>query len=212
MTTNGKLTAMLAAGSPRKRKRDEEYSETDADGDEEEEEEDEDYETGEDQDDASMDQDHDPNQLQDTALVEEDEDGEEGDRTVTAATDPSIDLQSDDDDDERMSITSSSYADLSSNRLPPIVDLIADSDQFLLHDATSGQLHRLKKAELIRLWKVAGMWTGEDELDELGLGHGEELHGNDEEEIGKKELVEGLIEAVSVCEFAIVMGGTSALC
>ncbi len=62
-------------------------------------------------------------------------------------------------------------------------------DQQLLTVAPAYALHRLRKAELIRLWKVAGMWNEED----MG-GRGEEEEGGD---LGKKELVDGLIAAVS---------------
>lgn len=61
-------------------------------------------------------------------------------------------------------------------------------DQHLLQDAPATSLHRLRKTELVRLWKVAGMWLSEeDEMDE---------GGEDARDLGKSELVEGLIKAV----------------
>lgn len=62
-------------------------------------------------------------------------------------------------------------------------------DRNLIHYAPSTALHRLRKAELVRLWKVAGMWDSEDIPDDM----------NEDETIGdmgKKELVDGLIAAV----------------
>ncbi|WVQ75409.1 hypothetical protein IAR50_005030 [Cryptococcus sp. DSM 104548] len=69
-------------------------------------------------------------------------------------------------------------------------EFIAEGDQYLLHSAPALALHRLRKAELIRLWKVAGMWENdpgpdgdmdEDEDDDAGLG--------------KKDLVDGILGA-----------------
>ncbi|KAL1406071.1 hypothetical protein Q8F55_007754 [Vanrija albida] len=66
-------------------------------------------------------------------------------------------------------------------------ELIGEDDQHLLQDAPAASLHRLRKSELIRLWKVAGMWLSEeDEMDE---------EGEDGRELGKSELVDGLIKA-----------------
>lgn len=62
-------------------------------------------------------------------------------------------------------------------------------DRNLIHYAPPTTLHRLRKAELVRLWKVAGMWDSEDIPDDT----------NEDEAIGdmgKKELVDGLIAAV----------------
>ncbi|OXH30986.1 TKL-group protein kinase [Cryptococcus neoformans] len=67
-------------------------------------------------------------------------------------------------------------------------DFIAEGDRNLIHYAPSTALHRLRKAELVRLWKVAGMWDSEDIPDDM----------NEDETIGdmgKKELVDGLIAA-----------------
>jgi hypothetical protein len=64
-------------------------------------------------------------------------------------------------------------------------------DQHLIDEAPAYALHRLRKTELIRLWKVAGMWEGEEE---------EEGSTNEEENdqgMSKKELVDGLLAAVS---------------
>jgi hypothetical protein len=76
----------------------------------------------------------------------------------------------------------------------PKVSLVCKSlttgDQHLLADAPAYALHRLRKAELIRLWKVAGMWVGDDEtIDSTG-------DDEDDAGLGKKELVDGLIAAV----------------
>lgn len=65
-------------------------------------------------------------------------------------------------------------------------ELIAEDDQNLLHLASAHTLHRLKKDELIRLWKVAGMWSEED--DDAG---------KKVQEKSKVELVTGLLELVS---------------
>ena len=54
---------------------------------------------------------------------------------------------------------------------------LTPGDQHLLEDAPLYALQRLRKAELVRLWKVAGMWPDE----------------YTDEEISKKELVDGLI-------------------
>lgn len=65
-------------------------------------------------------------------------------------------------------------------------------DQHLLQEAPTYALHRLRKAELVRLWKVAGMWTDE---------HGDDITEDTLEEdndggLTKHELVDGLIAAV----------------
>lgn len=69
-------------------------------------------------------------------------------------------------------------------------------DQHLLQDAPTYALHRLRKAELIRLWKVAGMWS---EGDEDGEGSIDSAADDEAEgQLSKKELVDGLIAAVSL--------------
>ncbi|WWD21075.1 hypothetical protein CI109_105556 [Kwoniella shandongensis] len=74
----------------------------------------------------------------------------------------------------------------------PVSNLsLTSGDQHLIDAAPAYALHRLRKAELIRLWKVAGMWTLDDD---------EAVEDSDDEhvdELGKKELVDGLIAAVS---------------
>jgi hypothetical protein len=67
-------------------------------------------------------------------------------------------------------------------------------DQHLLAEAPAYAPHRLRKAELIRLWKVAGMWTtgDEDEVDSIASTADEDDDGG----LGKKELVDGLVAAV----------------
>lgn len=69
-------------------------------------------------------------------------------------------------------------------------DSDALGDQHLLTDAPAYALHRLRKAELIRLWRVAGMWKEEAEAAETAST------GDDDDGLGKKELVDGLIAAV----------------
>lgn len=59
-------------------------------------------------------------------------------------------------------------------------------DQNLLHVASAHTLHRLRKDELVRLWKVAGMWSDEDD----------EAEGRVREK-SKVDLVTGLLELVS---------------
>lgn len=58
----------------------------------------------------------------------------------------------------------------------------------MLQSAPETSLLRLRKAELVRLWKVAGLWHEDDE-------------GADEAQftrtMGKVDLVDGLIRAVS---------------
>lgn len=68
-------------------------------------------------------------------------------------------------------------------------------DQHLLAEAPPYALRRLRKAELIRLWKVAGMWTTDDEdgADSIGSAADEDDGGG----LSKKDLVDGLITAVS---------------
>lgn len=62
-------------------------------------------------------------------------------------------------------------------------------DRNLINYAPSTTLHRLRKAELVRLWKVAGMWDNEDIPDDTNE---DEMAGD----MGKKELVDGLIAVV----------------
>ena len=68
-------------------------------------------------------------------------------------------------------------------------------DQHLLAEAPAYALHRLRKAELIRLWKVAGMWGSEVKPD--GESVASMADDEDEGDLGKKQLVDGLIAAVS---------------
>ncbi|KIR28340.1 TKL protein kinase [Cryptococcus deuterogattii LA55] len=82
--------------------------------------------------------------------------------------------------------TEDSWVETSGDEWEP--DFIAESDRNLIHYAPPTTLHRLRKAELVRLWKVAGMWDSEDIPDDT----------NEDEAIGdmgKKELVDGLIAA-----------------
>ena len=68
-------------------------------------------------------------------------------------------------------------------------------DQYLLHDAPSYILHRLRKPELVRLWKVAGMWEDEAEDDSMAV--------EDEDDGGrsKKDLIDGLLLGVNWTPF-----------
>lgn len=56
---------------------------------------------------------------------------------------------------------------------------------FYLEEAAEWQLNRLRKAELVRLWKVVGMWDEEDEDEEA------------EAIMMKPELVDGLLKVGS---------------
>lgn len=70
---------------------------------------------------------------------------------------------------------------------------IAVGDQHLIDDAPAYALHRLRKAELTRLWKVAGMWLGDDGDAEINMHQDEE---DEDQGMSKRELVDGLIAAV----------------
>ncbi|KAK4684469.1 hypothetical protein P7C73_g5703, partial [Tremellales sp. Uapishka_1] len=71
-------------------------------------------------------------------------------------------------------------------------DFIAESDQNLLQEAPAHMLRRLRKAELVRLWKVAGMWTADDDDGRSTTSTGDE---DDNVGLGKKELVDGILSA-----------------
>jgi hypothetical protein len=60
-------------------------------------------------------------------------------------------------------------------------------DRHLLREASSAHLQRLRKQELARLWRVAGLDTADTS------------EGDDNDELRKSELVEGIIKAVSHC-------------
>ncbi|KLT39753.1 kinase-like protein [Cutaneotrichosporon oleaginosum] len=68
-------------------------------------------------------------------------------------------------------------------------EFIAEDDQHLLQMAPASALHRLRKSELVRLWKVCGMWSDDDEegndISNLDLKRG----------LSKVDLVNGLIKA-----------------
>ena len=59
---------------------------------------------------------------------------------------------------------------------------LTSDDLFYLEEAAEWQLNRLRKAELVRLWKVVGMWDEEDGDDEA------------EASMMKPELVDGLLK------------------
>ncbi|KAG7527493.1 hypothetical protein FFLO_06877 [Filobasidium floriforme] len=67
-------------------------------------------------------------------------------------------------------------------------DYIDENDEHLLREAPAWTLRRLKKAELKRLWLVAGLWDAED-----GMGGDEE--GEVADGLTKDVLVEGIIKA-----------------
>lgn len=71
-----------------------------------------------------------------------------------------------------------------------LADLLGD--QHLLADAPAYALRRLRKAELIRLWRVAGMWKEDEEDVATVSSTGEE----DDDGLSKNDLVEGLVAAV----------------
>lgn len=58
-------------------------------------------------------------------------------------------------------------------------------DRHLLREASSAHLQRLRKQELARLWRVAGLDSADNS------------EGDDNDELRKAELVEGIIRAVS---------------
>ena len=67
-------------------------------------------------------------------------------------------------------------------------------DQHLLAEAPVYALHRLRKAELVRLWKVAGMWSTDDEDGDFSSATS--VEDDDDGGLSKKELIDGLIAAV----------------
>jgi hypothetical protein len=68
--------------------------------------------------------------------------------------------------------------------------LTPPEDEHLIQSAPAYALHRLRKSELVRLWKVAGMWP-------------DEFMDQDDPDLGKAQLVTGLISAVSVVLFTL---------
>lgn len=63
-------------------------------------------------------------------------------------------------------------------------------DQYLLGKAPEWILHRLKKADLKRLWQVAGLWPGGEDIDDA-------VDIEQEERLTKDTLVEGIVNTVS---------------
>jgi hypothetical protein len=98
-------------------------------------------------------------------------------------------IEVDEDDEEELEPEFIAESKLSSLDSPRPANEIGD--QHLIDEAPAYALHRLRKTELIRLWKVAGMWEGEEEGE--GSTHEEE----DDQGLSKKELVDGLLAAVS---------------
>lgn len=70
--------------------------------------------------------------------------------------------------------------------------LTLSDDQHLLNSAPVQTLQRLRKEELTRLWKVAGMWPDDDDIsmDDPGASA---VNQN----MGKTELVNGILQFVS---------------
>ncbi|WVW79217.1 hypothetical protein I302_101183 [Kwoniella bestiolae CBS 10118] len=90
--------------------------------------------------------------------------------------------------DPDSSADSGSWIEMEEDEEEP--EFIAESDQHLIDSAPANALHRLRKAELIRLWKVAGMWNEEDDVGSVTSVDDENDAG-----MGKKDLVDGLIAA-----------------
>ncbi|ODO01638.1 hypothetical protein I350_06462 [Cryptococcus amylolentus CBS 6273] len=67
-------------------------------------------------------------------------------------------------------------------------EFIAEGDNYLLQSAPGPTLHRLRKAELIRLWKVAGMWE-----NDAGPDGAMDEDDEDDAGMGKKDLVDGIL-------------------
>lgn len=65
-------------------------------------------------------------------------------------------------------------------------------DENFLHKASSAALDRLRKAELARLWKVAGL-TVDLEESETEASDAEDI----ENMMTKEQLIKGILEAVS---------------
>lgn len=119
----------------------------------------------------------------DEEYEEEEEDSESGE--------PGLEQDADVDDDDEAPHFIAEREPLRRRKatMMPFADLPFSGDQHLLHDASVTVLHRLKKSELVRLWKVAGLWEGPDEVDM-----------DDEPQEGdmrKEELVNGIVAAVS---------------
>ncbi|WVO18298.1 hypothetical protein L204_106013 [Cryptococcus depauperatus] len=109
--------------------------------------------------------------------------------------DSAVEIRYEDDDNssprkrkrsKRLSGSSGSWVEISGDEGEP--EFIAESDQQLINYAPVAVLQRLRKAELIRLWKVAGMWEHDDPSDE-------EDEEGDEARLNKKRLVDGIIAA-----------------
>lgn len=72
-------------------------------------------------------------------------------------------------------------------------------DEQLLRKASSAALDRLRKAELVRLWKVAGLsLDGSDSESEQDESDSESEDGSEiEMQLTKEQLIKGIVEAVS---------------
>lgn len=111
--------------------------------------------------------------------------------------DPDADAHPDDDDDDDDDFESydgsSSVRSLQEHPIQEDPELepvfMKDDDDYMLHQAPGNQLNRLRKAELVRLWKVAGIWEGETDSIES------EHIGDEQEDYRKSQLIEGILEA-----------------
>ncbi|WWD06627.1 hypothetical protein V865_004720 [Kwoniella europaea PYCC6329] len=117
--------------------------------------------------------------------LENNEEGED-DENGSSSTSPRKRKRSHVDPDS--SADSGSWIEMEEDEEEP--EFIAESDQHLIDSAPANALHRLRKAELIRLWKVAGMWNEEDDVGSVTSVDDENDAG-----MGKKDLVDGLIAA-----------------
>ncbi|OCF72595.1 TKL protein kinase [Kwoniella mangroviensis CBS 8886] len=117
--------------------------------------------------------------LENNEEVEDDENG-------SSSTSPRKRKRSHIDPDS--SADSGSWVEMEEDEEEP--EFIAERDQHLIDFAPANALHRLRKAELIRLWKVAGMWNEDDDMRSVTSVDDENDAG-----MGKKDLVDGLIAA-----------------
>ncbi|OCF54446.1 TKL protein kinase [Kwoniella mangroviensis CBS 10435] len=117
--------------------------------------------------------------LENNEEVEDDENG-------SSSTSPRKRKRSHIDPDS--SADSGSWVEMEEDEEEP--EFIAERDQHLIDSAPANALHRLRKAELIRLWKVAGMWNEDDDMRSVTSVDDENDAG-----MGKKDLVDGLIAA-----------------
>lgn len=87
-------------------------------------------------------------------------------------------------------------------------DVLTADDQHLLQVAPAHSLLRLKKEELERLWKVAGMWPDEDDV---AMEDGPDVP-NGRQEKSKSELVDGILQFVSGMSYRLTIRGGNPHC